>query len=252
MRALSPCYTLEIEGNRIRLYCRTTGQLTCALDFTQTANILRLMKPPPPLDAQAQRLILQSALAHQGVARIEFPLSTEILPPWAQMGARIVNNNIEISQSDFEAANQALGCKGAAWLERDLPSQHVACLVLIDAQNRVLLTQRPAGKPFANLWEFPGGKIEMGESAELALCREIREELGLTIWNSCLSPLTFASHTYAGFHLTLLAYVCYRFDGEPKGREGQGLKWWPYQALDPGLMPPANAPLVYAIQDLLS
>ena len=177
--------------------------------------------------------------------------SAKILMAWTEQGARMEAAGLCVTAQDFAAANRALGCKGAAWLERAQTALHVACLALINDQNQVLLAQRPAGKSFAGLWEFPGGKIDPGESPELALCREAGEELGIGIWNSCLSPLTFVSHAYDEFHLTLLAYVCYRFDGQPEGREDQVLKWWTPKDINPDLMPPANVPLIHAIQDLL-
>ena len=127
----------------------------------------------------------------------------------------------------------------------------VAAVALIDVDGRVLLAQRPEGKSMAGLWEFPGGKVEPGESPEAALIRELDEELGLTTWESCLAPLTFASHSYDDFHLLMPLFVCRRYDGTPRGREGQALKWVRPRDMRDLPMPPADEPLVAALIDLL-
>jgi len=101
----------------------------------------------------------------------------------------------------------------------------VAACALIDADGRILLAQRPEGKSLAGLWEFPGGKVEPGETPEESLVRELHEELGITTKVACLAPLTFASHTYEKFHLLMPLYVCRRWQGTPAGHEGQALKW---------------------------
>src|SRR3982751_2662414 len=101
----------------------------------------------------------------------------------------------------------------------------VAACALIDADRRVLLAQRPSGKPMAGLWEFPGGKIEAGERPEETLIRELHEELGIVVSEACLAPLTFASHAYDSFHLLMPLYICRRWDGFVQAREGQALKW---------------------------
>ncbi|MEM9574022.1 MAG: (deoxy)nucleoside triphosphate pyrophosphohydrolase [Pseudomonadota bacterium] len=100
----------------------------------------------------------------------------------------------------------------------------VAC-ALVDPDNRILLAQRPEGKSMAGLWEFPGGKIEPGETPEQSLVRELQEELGITTQSACLAPLTFASHAYEKFHLLMPLFICRKFDGIPMPREGQNLKW---------------------------
>jgi 8-oxo-dGTP diphosphatase len=125
----------------------------------------------------------------------------------------------------------------------------VVAVALFDADGRVLLTQRPEGKSMAGLWEFPGGKVEVGELPEAALTREIREELGVEICERCASPLTFVSHSYDDFHLLMLLYVCRKWEGIPTALEGQNLTWkFPYEmAALP--MPPADVPLVAALMD---
>lgn len=126
----------------------------------------------------------------------------------------------------------------------------VAC-ALIDTDGRVLVTQRPEGKSLAGLWEFPGGKIEPGERPEDALIRELGEELGITVREPCLAPLTFASHAYERFHLLMPLYLCRRWEGFVRAKEGQALRWVRPQALRELPMPPADAPLIPALVDLL-
>ena len=127
----------------------------------------------------------------------------------------------------------------------------VAACALIDADGRVLIAQRPAGKPMAGLWEFPGGKVESGETPEETLIRELHEELAVETQVACLAPLTFASHGYEHFHLLMPLYVCRRFQGTPQPREGQALKWVRPKQLRDFPMPPADAPLIPFLIDLL-
>jgi 8-oxo-dGTP diphosphatase len=126
----------------------------------------------------------------------------------------------------------------------------VAC-ALIDPDGRVLLAQRPAGKSMAGLWEFPGGKMDAGETPEAALIRELREELGIEVSAKCLAPFTFASHAYADFHLVMPLYVCRKWVGEVTPREGQALKWVRPTAMADYAMPPADEPLRVMLRDLL-
>ena len=126
----------------------------------------------------------------------------------------------------------------------------VAC-ALIDADNRVLIAQRPEGKTLAGLWEFPGGKLEAGERPEPALIRELHEELGITTQEACLAPLTFASHAYDDFHLLMPLYVCRRWQGTVTSREGQNLAWVRANKLPDYPMPPADIPLIAHLTDLL-
>ncbi|WP_394151703.1 8-oxo-dGTP diphosphatase MutT [Loktanella salsilacus] len=127
----------------------------------------------------------------------------------------------------------------------------VSAVALIDVDGRVLLAQRPAGKSLAGLWEFPGGKVDLGETPEIALIRELQEELGIDTWASCLAPLTFASHTYDDFHLLMPLYACRKWNGTPQGREGQTLKWVRANDLTQYPMPPADIPLIPILRDWL-
>lgn len=127
----------------------------------------------------------------------------------------------------------------------------VVAVALVDADGRVLLAQRPEGKSMAGLWEFPGGKVHAGETPEAALIRELHEELGIDVKESCLAPLTFASHNYETFHLLMPLYVCRRWEGQVTGREGQALAWVRPTRLADYPMPPADKPLIAMICDLL-
>ncbi len=126
----------------------------------------------------------------------------------------------------------------------------VAC-ALVDADGRVLISRRPQGKSLAGLWEFPGGKLEPGETPEACLVRELNEELGIFTKVACLAPLTFASHAYEDFHLFMPLYVCRRFEGIPRGMEGQEIKWVQPKKLRDYPMPAADEPLIPALIDLL-
>ncbi|MBU0644405.1 MAG: 8-oxo-dGTP diphosphatase MutT [Alphaproteobacteria bacterium] len=127
----------------------------------------------------------------------------------------------------------------------------VSAVALIDVEGRVLLAQRPEGKSMAGLWEFPGGKVEPDETPEAALVRELHEELGIETWNSCLAPLTFASHSYDDFHLMMPLFACRKWNGIPHPREGQVLKWVKVSELRDYPMPPADIPLIPMLRDLL-
>ncbi len=127
----------------------------------------------------------------------------------------------------------------------------VSAVALIDADGRVLLAQRPEGRSMAGLWEFPGGKVEPGETPEAALIRELKEELGIDTWQSCLAPLTFASHAYPEFHLLMPLFACRRWQGAATPREGQTLAWVRPAALRDYPMPPADLPLIPVLRDWL-
>jgi 8-oxo-dGTP diphosphatase len=124
----------------------------------------------------------------------------------------------------------------------------VSAVLLIDPDGRVLLAQRPEGKSMAGLWEFPGGKVEAGETPEAALIRELHEELGIETWQSCLAPMAFASHGYADFHLLMPLFACRKWNGIVQPREGQGLAWVRPEKLADYPMPPADIPLIPQIR----
>jgi len=132
-----------------------------------------------------------------------------------------------------------------------LPLVLVSAVALIDADDRILLTRRPPGKAMAGLWEFPGGKLHEGETPEAALIRELREELAIDTHESCLAPIAFASHSYADFHLLMPLFVCRVWRGVPQPREGQELAWVRLRDMAQYAMPPADAPLVAMLRDVL-
>lgn len=144
----------------------------------------------------------------------------------------------------------ALDCPGPA-PALGLPLLHVAAAALVDVDGRVLVAQRPEGKHLAGLWEFPGGKIEPGESPEAALVRELAEELGIDTAAACLAPAGFASHAYLDFHLVMLLFVCRKWRGTPCGRAGQAIAWHRPPALFGLAMPPADRPLLGLLDALL-
>jgi 8-oxo-dGTP diphosphatase len=133
----------------------------------------------------------------------------------------------------------------------DKPLLLVVACALVDADRRVLIAQRPEGKSMAGLWEFPGGKVEPGETPEAALIRELNEELDIETKQACLAPLSFVSHAYENIHLLMPLYVCRRWQGTPRAREHIALKWVRPQALRDYPMPPADEPLIAALCDLL-
>lgn len=131
------------------------------------------------------------------------------------------------------------------------PMVLVAAAALIDSDGRVLIAQRPEGKQLAGLWEFPGGKVEPGETPEECLIRELDEELGIRVTNACLAPFVFASHGYESFHLLMPLYLCRRWDGVVTAREHSALAWVKPSRLSDYPMPPADAPLVAWLRDLI-
>ncbi|RMF73719.1 MAG: (deoxy)nucleoside triphosphate pyrophosphohydrolase [Alphaproteobacteria bacterium] len=136
-------------------------------------------------------------------------------------------------------------------IDADRPVVWVAAAALVDRDRHVLLSRRPEGKTMAGLWEFPGGKMEPGEIPEAALRRELFEELGIDVCVSCMLPFTFASHSYARFHLVMPLFVIRRWDGVPRPREGQELRWVPIARLGEYPLPPADEPLVPQLQERL-
>src|SRR5438552_14899227 len=139
----------------------------------------------------------------------------------------------------------------ATGADRPLPVVLVVAVALVDADGRVLLAERPAGKPMAGLWEFPGGKVDAGERPEETLIRELKEELAIVVNEACLAPLTFASHSYDDFHLLMPLYVCRRWDGTITPLEGQTLAWVRPNRLKEYPMPPADVPLISHLTTLL-
>ncbi|MEQ9145673.1 MAG: 8-oxo-dGTP diphosphatase MutT [Parvibaculaceae bacterium] len=140
---------------------------------------------------------------------------------------------------------------GEAGDETSKPIILVSACALVDVEGRVLLAQRPEGKSMAGLWEFPGGKVEPGETPEDTLIRELKEELEIDVTASCLAPFTFASHSYDSFHLMMPLYVCRKWNGIPRPVEGQTLKWVRPVRMGEYPMPPADEPLVAMLRDLL-
>lgn len=128
------------------------------------------------------------------------------------------------------------------------PTILVVAGALIDTDGRVLVAQRPEGKHMAGMWEFPGGKIDAGETPEAALIRELREELGIELCPHCFAPLQFVSHAYETFHLLMLLYICRKWEGIPRSREGQNLMWKRPRELRTLAMPPADVPLIAALE----
>jgi 8-oxo-dGTP diphosphatase len=156
--------------------------------------------------------------------------------------------------TDPDSDNDLSGCWGAPFPGKDggpVKTVLVAAAALIDADGRVLIAKRPEGKSMAGLWEFPGGKVDAGELPETALVRELDEELGIDITETCLAPFTFASHAYDDFHLLMPLYLCRIWKGQPVAREGQELKWVPPIRLGDYPMPPADVPLVALLRDYL-
>ena len=133
----------------------------------------------------------------------------------------------------------------------DLPIILVSAAALIDPDNRILIAQRPEGKSMAGLWEFPGGKVQNGETPEFALMRELEEELGIETRPTCFTPIAFASHTYDDFHLLMPLYACRMWRGIPKGQEGQAVKWVRLNDLKDYPMPEADIPLLAQLRDYL-
>ena len=132
-----------------------------------------------------------------------------------------------------------------------LPLVHVSAVALVDTDGRILLAQRPEGKPMAGLWEFPGGKIKTGETPAQALIRELHEELAIDTAESWLAPIGFASHSYDAFHLVMLLFACRKWTGSPRAVEGGALQWVRPNQLRTHPMPAADLPLIPILQDLL-
>lgn len=203
--------------------------------------------------AQAMcRFAFQSAGKSELCAAVhpENPASARVLEKAGFVFDR-VDTSLPGRCSTVEAKVYRLGAED--WFAREAakPKLLVSAVALVDADGRVLMAQRPEGKPLAGLWEFPGGKVHDDETPEAALVREVYEELGVDISESCLAPLTFASHAYEHFHLIMPLYVCRTWKGEVAGAEGQALKWLRPNRLNTLPMPPADIPLVAMLMDVL-
>jgi len=208
--------------------------------------------------AEAMRLLLTHAFDDLGAAR----LLAHVLPANGRSQALLQRSGFSQHASPVQAPFPRLSPQPTLcqrWsLERSAFAEWrksrlvlVTAVALIDQDNRVLLQQRPEGKQLAGLWEFPGGKVEAGETPEQALVRELQEELGIDIRQSCLAPLTFASHAYGDFHLLMPLYLCRQWRGTPRGREGQALVWVKSERLSDYPMPPADIPLIPILRDWL-
>lgn len=180
------------------------------------------------------------------------PTGCEQMPAANKGGVLVDCNMMALTKQAYQAGRTNAGCFGAAGVSLAQPLLLVSAAVLIDRDGRVLLAQRPEGKSMAGLWEFPGGKVQEGESPELALVRELKEELGIDVTTSCLAPLTFASHAYESFHLLMPLFAIRVWEGQPQSREGQALKWVSLGDLRNYDMPPADLPLVPLLFDLLN
>ena len=197
--------------------------------------------------------------------------SPSLSSAWSGVHAEILSDNPAsmqvLDKAGFVRGAESIGDRGrcrdrtviayavtrAEWTadEAAKPRILVAAAALVDVDGRVLLARRPGGKTMAGLWEFPGGKVGDGETPEAALVRELAEELAVDIGESCLAPIAFASHAYDDFHLLMPLYVCRVWQGTPTRREGQLLKWVRPTAMADLPMPPADAPLVALLRDLL-
>ena len=206
--------------------------LQAVLDHAFAAHGLALVKTSADRDNPASSRVQEKlGFAYVGLGRVEA----------LARGKPLEVERRELTRAAWEASRAA----------RALPMLLVAAVALVDVDGRVLLQQRPAGKEMAGLWEFPGGKLQPGESPEAALLRELREELGIDTSESCLAPIGFASHRYAKFHLLMPLFVCRVWRGQPVAHEGQTLDWVKPARLGDYPMPPADLPLVPLLLDLL-
>ena len=179
--------------------------------------------------------------------------SDQLLPPSAPADAHPKPVNMfSLSAGDFRNHRMRAGCHSFTTIQhRQLPIITVAAAALVNASGEILIAQRPAGKSMAGLWEFPGGKLEPGETPEAALIRELSEELGIDTDHSCLSPVAFASHSYPKFHLMMPVFAIRQWRGEISGREGQAIQWIKPRQLWDLPMPPADEPIIPLLIDLL-
>jgi 8-oxo-dGTP diphosphatase len=217
--------------------------------------------------SEAAGRLIRWALANLDLDRVEATVATDNpgsiavlrrigLRHVGQGRERFVARNEERPILRFEARREDVfgqpgGAGDAADASAPKPVVLVAACALIDIEGRVLLARRPEGKSMAGLWEFPGGKLDPGETPEAALIRELKEELGIDVAASCLAPFAFASHPYARFHLLMPLYLCRRWSGRLQAREGQTLAWVPPERLADYNMPEADRPLVPLLRDFL-
>ena len=218
--------------------------------------------------SEAAMRVVRWALANLDIGHVEASVATENGASMAvlrRIGFRHVGDAMKMSVATgaerkvlrFEADRaDVFGDHGTAAandpkLEGAKKIVLVAAVALIDADTRILLARRPEGKSMAGLWEFPGGKVEAGETPEVALIRELREELGIDVASNCLAPFTFASHAYEKFHLLMPLFLCRRWKGTPTPREGQQLAWVAPNKLAEYNMPEADRPLIPLLRDFL-
>ncbi|HSY88609.1 MAG TPA: bifunctional GNAT family N-acetyltransferase/(deoxy)nucleoside triphosphate pyrophosphohydrolase, partial [Verrucomicrobiae bacterium] len=202
------------------------------------------------ITAEAAKTLIQHGFLHLGLARVEaaaMPANRRSIRVQEKLGF------VFVGQSEDPAPARG-GAQRVELRRLDRPARKrllVSAVALVDVDGRVLLARRPAGKPMAGLWEFPGGKVKEDETPEAALIRELKEELAIDVAESCLAPLTFASHRYPDFDLLMPLYVCRRWNGQPVPQEGQELTWVRAARLGDYPMPPADKPLTAMLQDLL-
>jgi len=221
--------------------------------------------------SEAAGKLARWALANLDLERLEASVATDNAASAAvlrRIGFRLIGTGLqtflargaERTVLRFEATREDLfghphpeagAAAGSAEVGQSLPLVLVAACALLDRDHRILLARRPEGKAFAGLWEFPGGKVQAAETPEDALIRELKEELGIEVSAACLAPFSFASHRYAHFHLLMPLYLCRRWNGMPKPREGQALAWVRPERLADYPMPPADRPLIPLLRDFL-
>ncbi|HEY4252157.1 MAG TPA: bifunctional GNAT family N-acetyltransferase/(deoxy)nucleoside triphosphate pyrophosphohydrolase [Roseomonas sp.] len=206
-----------------------------------------------PIDSVVASALADNARSAAVLRRIGFRETGRGMQTFISRGGDLPVRLFEAGRADLGAAEEefpAAPVAGAAAAAGKRILLVAAC-ALIDSDGRVLLARRPEGKPLAGLWEFPGGKVHDGETPEVALIRELQEELGIDVTEACLAPFAFASHGYEAFHLLMPLYLCRRWRGTVTGREGQALAWVRPEKLASYPMPPADVPLVALLRDFL-
>ena len=259
------CVASSSQPERIALSLEVTGLAPLFQRRVFSAAEVRHGKPAPDLFlhvaarlgvAPRQAIVIEDSpagvtAAHRaGMGVIGFAGASHADSALAAMLSAAGAQEILTRMTELPAAIERLRAASNVAIE-SMRLLLVVAAALIDADGRVLITKRPEGKQLAGLWEFPGGKVDSGERPEKALIRELAEELGIEVEEACLAPLTFASHAYADFHLLMPLYVCRRWRGMVRAGEAQALKWVKPQNLRDYPMPPADAPLIPALIDLL-